>query len=47
MLGVGAALFLLGGGSENSADKYYGKKITKADFHSDALYLTFDSGFVL
>ena len=43
-LGVGVMIRLLCGGSENSGDKYYGRKIEKADFSDNALFLTFDDG---
>jgi photosystem II stability/assembly factor-like uncharacterized protein len=44
MLGVGAILHRLGGGSENSGDKYYGRKITTAELKNDELHMSFDDG---
>lgn len=43
-LDMGAMLHMLGGGSENSGDKYYGRKITDAELKDDKLDLTFDDG---
>lgn len=44
MLGIGAMLHMLGGGSAHSADKYYGKTIVKAAFENNSLQLGFDDG---
>lgn len=46
-LGIGAMLHVLGGGSENSADKYYGREITKAEKIDDRLALTFADGVTI
>lgn len=45
-MGIGAMLHYLGGGSENSAEKYYGRKIVEAalDSENERLRLTFDDG---
>lgn len=43
-LGIGAMLHILGGGTENSASKYYGRKITDASFEDNSLNLTFEDG---
>lgn len=45
-LGIGAMLHQLSGGSDNSADKYYGRKITaaKMDSEKNKFFLTFDDG---
>lgn len=44
MYGMGAMIQHLGGGSNESAEKYYGRKITKAEFGGDTFTLTFDDG---
>lgn len=41
MMGLGAMIHHLGGGSPESASKYYGKKITGAQFINDSLILFF------
>lgn len=41
-LGIGAMLHYLSGGSQNSADKYYGKKIIKAEMVNDKLNIDFE-----
>lgn len=45
-LGIGAMLHHLGGGSENSADKYYGRTITDAamDKEENRLRIEFSDG---
>lgn len=45
-LGMGAMLHILGGGSANSADKYYGRTVIAAIHDDDAnkVFLTFDDG---
>lgn len=40
-LGIGTIIHYLSGGSKESADKYYGREIVKAQFKDDALTLTF------
>ena len=49
MIGVGAMLHYLGGGSANSAEKYYGRTITAAqlDKEADRFRLTFDDGVTI
>lgn len=49
MPGIGAMLRVLGGGSENSADKYYGRKIKNAVFDKaeDAFRITFEDGVTI
>jgi hypothetical protein len=47
MLGIGTMLHQLGGGSENSASKYYGRKIKAAEFRGDAMRLTFEDGVTI
>lgn len=42
MIGVGAMLHQLGGGSEHSASEYYGRKITAAVIDDNRLALTLD-----
>ena len=42
MLGVGAMLHLMGGGSRHSADEFYGSRITKAELAGNRLLLTLD-----
>jgi hypothetical protein len=44
MLGMGAMLHMLGGGSDNSGDKYYGRKIRDAELGDDKLRITLDDG---
>lgn len=44
MLGMGAMLHQLGGGSPKNASDYYGRKITNAVFKNDQLRLTFEDG---
>jgi len=44
MNGIGAMLHQLGGGSEQSVEKYLGRKITKAEFKNDTFTLTFSDG---
>lgn len=47
-MGLGAMIHYLGGGSENSADKYYGRKITAASkTTNDRLALTFEDGVTI
>jgi hypothetical protein len=41
-LGIGAMLHRLGGGSANSADKYYGRTICGAEIKDNRLVLTLD-----
>jgi len=45
-MGIGAMMHDLRGGSENSADKYYGRKIVSAVFdkEADRFHLTFGDG---
>jgi len=43
-MGIGAMLHYLSGGSENSAEKYYGKKIKDAKIDDNRLRLTFEDG---
>lgn len=43
-LGIGAMLHYLSGGSENSADKYYGKKIKQAELVNDRFNIDFEDG---
>jgi len=43
-LGLGVIIHHLSGGAENSADKYYGRKIKGAEFGDDKLKITFDDG---
>ena len=42
--GVGVMIHQLSGGSEQSADKYYGRKIKSAEFKDDKVKLKFDDG---
>lgn len=42
--GIGTMIHYLSGGSKESADKYYGREITAAQFGDDALTLTFADG---
>lgn len=42
--GIGAMLHYLGGGSEHSADEYYGRTITAASMADERLRLTFSDG---
>lgn len=44
MKGIGAMLHELGGGTENSASKYYGRKIKDADFGNNQMTLEFEDG---
>lgn len=44
MIGIGAMLHQLGGGSEHSASEYYGRKITAAEITDDRLTLSLDDG---
>lgn len=44
MRGLGAMIHDLGGGTENSADKYYGRKIVGAAFAGNRMTLRFDDG---
>jgi len=44
MIGVGAMLHILGGGSENSAEKYYGREIRSAKIEDDELKIAFSDG---
>lgn len=43
-LGMGAMIHHLGGGSKESAEKYYGRTITNVKFENDTFTLTFDDG---
>jgi hypothetical protein len=49
MIGLGALIHHLGGGSENSADKYYGRKIHRASFdaENDRVILSFEDGVII
>lgn len=47
MLGMGAMLHALGGGSPESAETYYGRKITDARLANDEIRLTFDDGVTI
>ena len=42
--GIGAMLFMLGGGSKHSSDEYVGKKIKSAVMYENALYIDFEDG---
>lgn len=42
--GIGAMLHYLGGGSEHSADEYYGKTIAAAELKDDCLRIGFGDG---
>jgi hypothetical protein len=44
MLGIGAMLHQLGGGSEHSATEYYGQKIVSAAINDDRLCLALGNG---
>lgn len=44
MIGIGAMLHHLGGGSPKSASDFYGRKITAAAIKDNALFLTFADG---
>jgi hypothetical protein len=44
MLGVGAMLHQLGGGSEHSSDEYKGKIISSIEIKDNSLYISFESG---
>lgn len=44
MLGIGAMLHVLGGGSEHSATEYYGRKIISAKMDDDRLTLGLCNG---
>jgi hypothetical protein len=44
MRGIGSILHELGGGTKNSASKYYGRKIKSAEFSGDDMRLTFEDG---
>jgi hypothetical protein len=44
MLGIGAMLHHLGGGSEHNPSEYYGRLIVAADIDDNRLRLTFDDG---
>lgn len=43
-IGIGAMFHYLSGGSANSADKYYGKKITSAKMEEERLTLGLEGG---
>jgi hypothetical protein len=43
-MGLGAMIHVLGGGSIESADKYYGRKIKSAKMLNDKFYITFTGG---
>jgi hypothetical protein len=47
MKGLGVMLHELGGGTKNSASKYYGRKIKGASFGNDQMSLTFDDGVTI
>lgn len=44
MLGIGAMLHVLGGGSDHSAEEYYGQTITAADINDNRLQLSLSGG---
>lgn len=44
MMGIGAMLHVLGGGSEHGADEYIGQKVLAAAMTDERLKLTLDSG---
>lgn len=44
MIGIGAMLHYLGGGSENAADKYYGKVVSSVKMEEDRLKIGFTDG---
>ena len=44
MIGIGAMIHHLSGGSEHSASEFYGKKITAASLSDERLHLTLDDG---
>lgn len=46
-LGMGAMIHMLGGGSPESADKYYGRKIKSSTFGADMFLITFDDGVTI
>ncbi len=43
-LGIGTMMYLLGDGTQNSASKYYGRKIIAAKFENDKFSITFKDG---
>lgn len=43
-IGMGAMLHHLGGGSKESAEKYYGRKIVDASFGGDTFTIKFEDG---
>lgn len=44
MRGIGSMLHSMGGGSKNSADKYYGRKIKSAEFTGGSFDIIFEDG---
>lgn len=45
--GIGAMIHRLSGGSDESPDKYYGRKIIEADINEDRLRLKFDDKIII
>tara|TARA_R110000868_G_scaffold63218_1_gene190520 strand:+ start:72 stop:473 length:402 start_codon:yes stop_codon:yes gene_type:complete len=46
-VGIGAMLHALGGGSENAAEKYYGRNIVSAKLTEERLTIGFDDGIAI
>lgn len=47
LLGVGAVIHILGGGSKHSASEFYGRKVVSAELKDERLSLVLDDGEVI